>query len=335
VLFVSEYLTCGAWAGDLPPSLLREGTAMFAAVAADFACVSGCRVVATRDARLPPADIPGVTMRTAATPADELRLFRELAAGSEATFVVAPEFDGILLGRRRLVDEVGGRFLGPSPETIEICGDKLQTFEHLRRAGLPTIATEPCDFMRGCGDTARPLVIKPRDGAGSELTFLVQSDDDFDAARCAFAAAGRVAIRQPFVSGTALSVGVICAEPGRIDVFPVGAQRLSDDGRFRYLGGRIPAGGIDQRDVESLVRRAVETLPDAAGYLGFDLILPADAPRRPLIVEINPRLTTSYLGYRRLTRENLAERMLRPERASQPIVWQPAAVEFTTDGGYS
>ncbi len=39
------------------------------------------------------------------------------------------------------------------------------------------------------------------------------------------------------------------------------------------------------------------------GYLGVDLIL---GPQGVSVIEVNPRLTTSYVGLRRVIRENLA-----------------------------
>jgi hypothetical protein len=57
-----------------------------------------------------------------------------------------------------------------------------------------------------------------------------------------------------------------------------------------------------------------------AGFVGFDLIASAGKPR-VRILEANPRLTTSYVGYRRLTHENLAARMLFADVEAEPIDW--------------
>ena len=48
-----------------------------------------------------------------------------------------------------------------------------------------------------------------------------------------------------------------------------------------------------------------------------------------LLVEINPRLTTSYIGYRKLTNENLMEHILFPERFPKPILWKDQTVQFS------
>jgi predicted ATP-grasp superfamily ATP-dependent carboligase len=55
----------------------------------------------------------------------------------------------------------------------------------------------------------------------------------------------------------------------------------------------------------------VATLPTPLGYLGVDLVLgddPSGADDR--VIEINPRLTTSYVGLRAAALCNLAEAML-------------------------
>ena len=52
------------------------------------------------------------------SPADERRLFQQLAGMSAATLVIAPETGGCLIARRRLTDAAGGRFVGPSLESL-------------------------------------------------------------------------------------------------------------------------------------------------------------------------------------------------------------------------
>jgi hypothetical protein len=50
------------------------------------------------------------------------------------------------------------------------------------------------------------------------------------------------------------------------------------------------------------------------------VLQPTGAPREPLLVEINPRFTTSYVGYRRLSAGNLFARwMMGTNRTSSPL----------------
>ena len=69
-----------------------------------------------------------------------------------------------------------------------------------------------------------------------------------------------------------------------------------------------------------MVADACRSLPGLAGFVGFDLIASKGEPR-VRILDANPRLTTSYVGYRRLTHENLAARMLFVDVDAAPIEW--------------
>jgi predicted ATP-grasp superfamily ATP-dependent carboligase len=52
-------------------------------------------------------------------------------------------------------------------------------------------------------------------------------------------------------------------------------------------------------------------MPTAHGYVGIDVLLGRDPTGSgDLVVEVNPRLTTSYIGYRAACQTNLAEAML-------------------------
>ncbi|MEX0716097.1 MAG: ATP-grasp domain-containing protein [Planctomycetaceae bacterium] len=378
-VFISEFLTCGAWTGPPQPSLIREGRAMLRAAAIDFARVAGCRVVTTWDARLEPPDLPGVEVRRTEGAADEARLFRRLARECDATLVIAPETGGMLAARRRMLDDLGARSLGPTVEAIELTADKLRLARHLAKCGIPTIPTEALsDEWRVTSDEFRvenardqfsslvtrhsslSVVVKPRDGAGSLNTFIVSGLEELDRVRREFFRDGgdSPGIVQPFVAGRAVSMAAIVGSAGKkIDLLPIVEQRVGRKGtgpfdagrlstreipemrqldqspfRVEYLGGRVPAEGVDAEAVRRLVRAALAAVPGLCGYVGCDVLVPADAPHAPLVVEINPRLTTSYLGYRELAEENLAGRMWSADEEQPPIRWRGVVVAFDADG---
>jgi predicted ATP-grasp superfamily ATP-dependent carboligase len=86
---------------------------------------------------------------------------------------------------------------------------------------------------------------------------------------------------------------------------------------------------LEERAV-SVARRAVECVPGLAGYVGVDVVL----GERDWVIEINPRLTTSYVGLRALAEDNLAAAMIRVAtgEAAAPIRWRDGAVTFRPDG---
>ena len=308
---------------------------MLTAISADFARVHNCSVVTTWDARLGDFPVDRVEVLLATSADEEGRLFHQLAAECDATYVVAPEIDGILATRCVMVEAAGGHLLGPSLAAIELCADKLRLAKHLEHHDIPTIDTKPlADELQG-QTLPFPAVIKRRDGAGSLSIAFVPDREHLNSLPASRGdREGRAGmIIQPFVDGQSLSVGVIVSESGaRVDLLPVAEQRLSCDNHFQYDGGRIPVVSAAGAQIERLLRRTCDTIPGLCGYLGFDILLPYASLEQPLLVEINPRLTTSYLGYRALTEDNIAERLLYPQRRYPAICWKNRTVNFQPDG---
>lgn len=331
-LFVSEYVCSGAWPDPtLPESLAREGRAMLLALLEDAARKPEWDTHTTWDHRLGDFPLRGISAEAVNRPAEEQAAFDRLAQECDATYVIAPELDDLLAQRCRRVRDVGGTSLNSSTAAISLCSDKLRLARRLEEADIATLPTEqlrsttgtPADF---------PVVVKPRFGAGSQDTFLVETTRRFDEVRLRFSdEPARQGIVQPFVKGMAVSIAVFIDGEGRAtDVGPVVEQLLSVDGRFTYLGGRI-SGNVGCGDaIRDLARDAVAVAPGLRGYVGLDMLVPWQR-REPLLVEINPRLTTSYIGYRAVTGENLAERVLQPD-ARAGIRWTGERVLFTSHG---
>ena len=301
-VFVSEYLVGGGVdASTSSTSMEREGLAMLTAVMSDIALIPDCQVVTTlrQDLR---ATLEGTVIRVEG-PNEESTLFEQLTRTADAVLVIAPETDGVLAARCRRVIDTGGVSWNCAPDAIELCGDKLRLAAHLQSHGVPTIPTALENWAQDFDPNSPAVVVKPRDGAGSTLTFLVKNLLDWRFAAERYRQSGMTdrALRQPFVRGRSLSVGMNFGFDGQLrGCLPVGEQRLSDDGRFRYLGGVIPAQITPEQraEIEQVVLAVCRTISGLAGYIGIDLLLTDGG--EVLIVEINPRLTTSYVGYRQL-----------------------------------
>jgi predicted ATP-grasp superfamily ATP-dependent carboligase len=142
------------------------------------------------------------------------------------------------------------------------------------------------------------------------------------------------AILQPYLSGIAASVAFLTGPRQTVPLLPA-AQHLSPDGRFHYQGGSIPLPvGLAER-AERLARRAVAAVPGLRGYIGVDLVLGEVADgSQDAVIEINPRLTTSYVGLRALAEDNLAEALLRVATGEPlgELKWRPGEVRFRSDG---
>ncbi len=341
-VFVSEYVCGGGWPeDDVPPSLLREGGAMLRAIVEDLSRVPNCHVVTTMDAGRQPLSAGGVRVVQVRSPQEEQDVFAKLAAESDFCLVIAPELDNILNERCEAARRAGaGRLLNPASNLVRLCSDKLRLFAFLQTQQIPTIPTVLWTHATASKIDWAPIVIKPRFGAGSQG---VQTHESAASARRAvpptcgdgYESVEDGWIAQPLIPGTAVSVGVLCDQnSGATDILPVATQTLSSDGRFRYLGGRIPYERHGADEVRTIVAQACHTLEDMSGYVGFDLIVPLGRSEQPVLVEINPRLTTSYLGYRHLAIDNLAARLLGSDIPVTSALWQPGNVVFLPDGRF-
>jgi predicted ATP-grasp superfamily ATP-dependent carboligase len=333
-IFVYEWATGGGLVeepGQLPESLVREGAAMISAIAADWVRVQGCRVTTLRDPRVLQLALPGcevVDVLSKSSHGDEID---RLAKQADGTILIAPEFDSILYRTAQRAVASGGRLLSPSPEFIRIAANKQRTCAMLAAAGVPVpegleLAPEeplPAGFTY-------PAVLKPVDGAGSQDTYMVSGPYD---APPAYAWPRRL---ERFVPGLAASVALICGPAGQVTLPPC-KQRISNDGRLRYLGGELPLrAGLAARASE-LANRAVAALPPVTGYIGVDLVLGADPNGRDdAVVEVNPRLTTSYVGLRAAAQANLAGAMWKVAHGELPeIDFSIWPIEFDANGSVS
>ncbi|MDZ4821019.1 MAG: ATP-grasp domain-containing protein [Planctomycetota bacterium] len=328
----------GLWStAELPisDSILSEGRAMLLALAADFAAQPDVTVQVLRDRRvsLPlPPNVQQLEVPSAAADADRLATH---AATADWTVVIAPEFDELLRKRSRTVEQAGGRLLGPDSALITQAGDKQRTADLLAERGIPCPAGFSIFWPNELAQHSLtgPVVVKPRFGAGSQQMRLLRSPDDLRYLADPPWQPQQSLRIESFIPGTACSVAFLCGPAGNWPLPPC-RQRLSEAGDFAYFGGSLPLPPDLSRRALELATRAVSALPFTYGYIGVDLVLSDNPQLVPdCVIEINPRLTTSYIGLRRALRENLAGLMLQVAAGKKPdLTMRPNSVEFDSDG---
>lgn len=303
---------------------------MISALAADFLSRSDTRVVLLRDARLKDVPPPANWVVEIRGAEEEWAALRRLAREADWTVLIAPEFKRTLLDRCRAVEAAGGRLLSPNSAFIEWASDKHRCAQRLIEAGVSApigIRLRPGEPLPK--DFRYPAVVKPCDGAGSQgVQWLASAEATYDASEL-----GTHARLERSYPGLAASVAVLCG-PRQMLPLPACRQRLTDDGRFRYLGGETPLSESLSQRAQRLALAAVQALPATIGYVGVDLVLGEQADgREDVVVEINPRLTTSYVGLRQLATTNLAAAMVGiAEGRPAELSFTPQLVQFHADG---
>jgi predicted ATP-grasp superfamily ATP-dependent carboligase len=324
-IFLYEY-TCASGAGA---ALQAEGRAMLRALSQDFAAIPGVETATILNAQ---SDLLASVNICRLHHGQEEKLFRELSGWADFTLVIAPEFDDILRMRALWVEEAGGCLLGSSTSSVLLAGDKWSLGERLQGDGIKTPKCWPIHDQESLVEVSYPVVWKPRFGAGSQATFLLRRPGDWDRYRADALAEGYSGetLLQRFVPGLAVSVAFLIGPRQTVPLLPA-LQLLSHDGRFRYLGGTSPLPDKLAERAIDLAARAANSVPGLLGYVGVDLVL---GETDDWVIEINPRLTTSYVGLRALAKTNLAEAMLRIVGGMEVVQlsWREARVRFDTNG---
>ena len=281
--------------GDNVAALACEGRAIFRGLLADAVGDGGFEVTALVDERSG-IDVPaGVRVRSVPCGA-EMEMLVDESLRVDATLVVAPETAGIFGARIAAIRAAGGEVLAPSNGFIVIASDKQATIDALAAAGVPVPAGRSLQAGEEWPRWFRPPAVrKARDGTGCDDLVVVRYGE------APPPSAVMPTRLEAFVAG--LAVGVSClVGPAGILPLPAMRQRFSGGRRPMYLGGDPLGEPALAGRAERLAVRAVAAVARAgggtqAGWVGVDMILgDRDDGLDDRVLEVNPRLTTSFVG---------------------------------------
>jgi len=356
-IFLGEYICGGGLIGhcvdSIPSSLLREGAAMLTALKEDLSAFAD--VLVPIDPRIAPVALDGMPQgdwkgrwigkdRVSAFKVSASQPFLDQwiqqAKTCDAAIVIAPESDHTLHDTIEAFRSSAINIVAPNSEFTRIASDKWVTAQRLISAGVAHPATwshaqvadlQGRDFRDGMDSLvlardelsqSRRFILKPRDGCGSDGIVVC---DHFHAA---IQQMKENQILQPWLPGQSISVSVIANERG-VELLPAVTQSI-DPQTLQYFGGKGPLSEVYQARAHALVRKALTAMPKlGAGFVGFDLVLDDDE-QGDRVIEINPRMTTSYVGLRKIVSGNLAKRIFNLEseplnyrHPGQSVVWTP------------
>jgi predicted ATP-grasp superfamily ATP-dependent carboligase len=304
-LLVCEFITGGGLSDTLlPEALLKEGTLMRDALLRDLSELNQYQLFTMHDVRITPSIYTKKSLVVAAS--DFKKVFKKALKQADLVWLIAPEIDGILLELTKLCltyedREEGSILLGCGYDATLAGTSKTLSFEALQAAKintLPVFAGE--DLMQQAYfDEASQLnvskwVAKPEDGAGCEGIRLFHSLKDLrhwleqdDSYLHYFA--------QPFQQGIAASFSMICRD-GKGWLLSCNQQHIQCDGsQFKLTSITVNGMQAYWQRLETLTRKIAKMLPDALGYMGVDVIVDTENDRI-FVIDINPRLTSSYAG---------------------------------------
>ena len=186
---------------------------------------------------------------------------------ADAAFVVAPETDGMLAKLLDAAEAAGLPTPGNcTPADARRFGDKQACHDALCHV-VPCVPTATRERLSELPAADR-YVVKPRDGAGSGFRFADGPQ------------AGDGDVCQPFLRGEPMSVGVLNGRP----LYASRQLIETDEDGGHYVGGEAAELTPQSASFAAAATRGTQ------GFVGVDLVL-TDAG--PVLLEVNPRLTTS------------------------------------------
>lgn len=266
----------------------------------DLAEIEDVEVHATYDERLPaPLAAHAVTVSTCD---DVWQLWKAGCREVDAVWVIAPETGDILLRLTQLVADSGKLLLGCPAAAVSLTGSKYATYQALKSADIPVVPT----FRYGEWSQQQ------------EGSWVAKADDDVGCTDSAWFTTvadlrlwmqGReqTHVIQPYQHGIPASLSLLCKE-GQAWLLSCNVQNISTiSGSFHYMGSLINGAAAHWNQASALAEHIAAAIPALWGYVGVDVMLHQDQLH---VLEINPRLTTSYIGLREATSCNPARLVL-------------------------
>jgi tyramine---L-glutamate ligase len=298
-IFVCEFITGGGLCAEqLPESLVKEGRLMRDALLKDLSDLP-YQVYTTADARLkPPINVASCLVIQ--PHADIWEIWEKQIKHVDAVWIIAPETDGLLHYLTQMAVRHRKKILGCGLVSVNVTSEKLKTCMALQKAGISTIPTHTFEDWQKSDIT---WLAKPNDGAGCADTVCFDNSDEL---QDWLLENGRqyTHVIQAFQEGTHASISCVMHK-GNAEILSCNTQLVSIENKaLRFKGCVINGMKTHWQQFQTIAKKIANAMPDLAGYVGIDVIVRGN---EICVVEINPRLTTSYVGLNKATGINLAE----------------------------
>ncbi|MBK9315029.1 MAG: acetyl-CoA carboxylase biotin carboxylase subunit [Acidobacteria bacterium] len=244
----------------------------------------------------------------------------------------------------RAVEEAGLTFIGPSPASIELMGDKVNAREAAVKAGAPIVpgTTQPLmdfgDAQKVAGEIGYPVMLKAAAGGGGKGMRIVQSHEEMNAAFSMASEEARSAFGDPSVyiekyieRPRHIEIQVLADKYG--NVIHLGERECSIQRRHQKVIEECPASFNDPELRDRMGRTAVG-IARAAGYYSVGTVeFLVDAGKNFYFLEMNTRLQVEHPVTELVTGVDLVREQIKVAAGDkltilqEDIDWKGSAIE--------
>jgi predicted ATP-grasp superfamily ATP-dependent carboligase len=332
-LFIFEFIAGGGFnQEEIPPSLFCEGYGMLRSIISDFKELN-FEISTLVDYRITflSSLLKADSIITVSSNDNYLEKFKKMVFECNYCFIIAPEFSNILYDLTKIVIEYNKTLLSIELDGVELFSSKIKTYEFFKKNGMKTPLTYEIPLLDGTldinfvlekfGELKGPIIIKPEDGVGAEHTYYFRTK--FQLKRFFKKIDKRIEpnrrfIIQEYIQGWDLSLSLIGTKTNtnlqneKPLLLSINYQAIlrDRDGGIVYFGGATPNTVGNNEDIIKNIEIELKKLNilNLNGYFGVDFIMKGGS--YIYFIEINPRLTTSYIGIRNATNINPAQLIL-------------------------
>ncbi len=316
-ILLYEHVSAGGFREkNIAPSVLSEGYGILRTAIAD-AKRAGHNVVTILEKQIasynPPLDAD--LKVTVSSLAEAEHSLYETAESCDASYIMAPS-NGHKL--QYLVERMQANHaisLNSKTTSIACASDKSSLLRQADKLGFATPKSKAFINRNNEGEIAEviseeigfPAVLKLPESDGCEGLNIVRNKEQTKDAAVKFANNKIQAfIAQELVQGVAASVSLISngteAQPITLNKQDIS---LKTPGQLSsYNGGATPFRHKQIQAAFAAAKNLVESIQGLRGYIGVDFVL---TESEPVIMEINPRLTTSYVGMNEILPTNIMQ----------------------------
>jgi predicted ATP-grasp superfamily ATP-dependent carboligase len=319
-IIIYEHVSGGGYAQrPIPPSVLSEGFAMLRSFVSDLKD-AGHEVTIFLDQRLsklnPPIDTDyAIPIFRSSEPKQFLN---NIARINDAICIIAPETGQTLQQLVTVAEQTGKISLNCESNAIAQAADKTTLYKSLEKLELAPktkILSTDVDLAetKRCikEELSYPLILKPVDGVGCSGLSLLKEDAQIEKAiaKIREKSSGKQFIAQQYLDGECASVTLLSTGKKTV-ALSLNKQNVTlaePNATSSYEGGAVPFEHPLRIEAFSTAEKVVNSISGLRGYVGVDLILSED---KTFVVDVNPRLTTSYVGLRKVAVFNVGEALI-------------------------
>ena len=320
-LLIYEHVSGGGFSDEpISSNVLSEGFGMLRTLISDFKA-AGHYVTTLLDSRLARLNPPiGADCTVPVFSSREVQVaIRKISESADAAYVIASETEGVLQSLVESVEQTGVASLNCPASTIGKVVDKAVLQASLRKLGVPTPETIMFSVADGVEEIKRavhgrlnfPLIFKPSNDVGCCGLSVVKNENQVAGAvsKIKRESSSKRFVAQELIKGAAASVSLVSTGSDALSIslnrqdVTIGAP----DAISSYNGGLVPFDHPLRPRAFAVAEKIVKSFRSLRGYVGVDLILTEE---EAVAIEVNPRLTTSYIGLRSVANFNPAQAII-------------------------